>query len=178
MDRQRLHEGFVQRTRYLARKVFLPTPHHVARTSLPGKLSFAYFPIKIAHDIAALLIRRSHLPLTALTGETGKGMDLTDSVADPENAAGWAIHAVHLYRSKRYEEAVEASDRALSLDPGDADATRVGIHARLHSCDWRRREDDKRRVMEGQRASLHMISPFFHRAICESDAEGLAFARF
>jgi predicted O-linked N-acetylglucosamine transferase (SPINDLY family) len=178
MDRQRLHEGIVQRTRYLARAVFLPTPHHVARTSLPSKLSFAYFPIKIAHDIAALSLRRSHPPPSALTGTTGKGVDLSDSLADPEHAAGWAIRAVHLYDSKRYEEAVEASDRALSLDPGDADATRVGIHARLHSCDWRRREDDKRRITEGLRAGLYMISPFFHRAICESDAEALAYARF
>ncbi len=178
MDRQRLHEGFVQRTRYLARTVFLPTPHHVARTSLPRKLNFAYFPIKIAHDIAALPIRRRRLPLSALAGTTGKGVDLADSLADPDSAAGWAICAGHLYDSKRYVEAVEASDRALSLNPGDADTTRVGIHARLHSCDWRRREDDKRRITEGLSAGLHMISPFFHRAICESDAEALAFARF
>ncbi|MGC2076418.1 MAG: nucleotidyltransferase family protein [Xanthobacteraceae bacterium] len=178
MDRQRLHQGFAKRTRYLARTVFLPTPHHVARTPLPSKLSFAYFPIKIAHDIAALPKRRSHLSSSALAGPTGKGADLANSLADPESAAGWAIDAGHLYDSKRYVEAIEASDRALSLDPGDADATRVGIHARLHSCDWRRREDDKRRITEGLRAGRHMISPFFHRAICESDAEALAFARF
>ena len=173
MDWQRLHEGFVRRTRYLARTVFLPTPHHVAKMSLPRKVSFAYFPIKIAHDIAALPIRR-----LLQTDTTGKGVHLADSPTDPKDASGWANHAGQLYNSERYGEAVEASDRALSLNPRDADATRVGIHARLHSCAWRRREDDKRRIVEGLRAGLHMISPFFHRAICESDAEALAFAQF
>jgi protein O-GlcNAc transferase len=78
---------------------------------------------------------------------------------------------------KRFAEAAEASDRALDLDSDNLAALRIGIKARLCACDWRRREDDERRVSDGVRAGQNIIAPFDHRALRDSEAEALELAQ-
>lgn len=96
---------------------------------------------------------------------------------DGADANAWARRAGFLAASQRFAEAAAASDRALARDPNHLIAMRIGIRSRITACDWRRREEDKRRITEGLRAGLRMIPPFDHRAICESDAEHLVVAR-
>jgi protein O-GlcNAc transferase len=269
MDRLRLHDGAVRRARYVARTVFLPGPQHVAAMPLPRGMSFAYVPLKIAHDVVALPLWRAYrqvagqverlpyalagsdlalsvMPISAekklrlqrnqklaadakralaadpnnaaawrslgdalaglkrqkqaiacydkalalmphnttvwkkraVTMETAGKAGALDAPLDPDDADAWSIHAHRLFSSKRFGEAVEASDRALALDPGNVRAARVAINSRLFSCDWRRREDDKRRIAQGVRAGEHnIIAPFFHRTLCDSEAESLVLAR-
>ena len=93
------------------------------------------------------------------------------------SADGWARRAGFLSVSKRLEEAVAAADRALSIDPRHLTAMRIGIRCRIHACDWRRREDDLRRISEAVSADLNIITPFNHRAVSESAAEALVVAR-
>jgi predicted O-linked N-acetylglucosamine transferase (SPINDLY family) len=103
--------------------------------------------------------------LTAL----GKADDATAFGTDPQDADAWAVYAGRLMFSQRLAEAIDATDHALALDPGNISALRMGIQARLHSCDWRRREDDKRKINEAVEQDLPVISPLFHRAIIDSE---------
>jgi predicted O-linked N-acetylglucosamine transferase (SPINDLY family) len=107
----------------------------------------------------------------------GKKADLPDFALNAQDSNAWAVRAGRLMDSKNFAEAIEASDRALALDPENVAATRVGIRSRLFACDWHRREDDKRRISESVRAGQRVITPFFHRFICDSEAENLAVAR-
>ena len=54
MDRLRLHDGIIRQMHYVLRTLFLPGPQHVPLIALPSSLSFAYVPIKMAHDMIAL----------------------------------------------------------------------------------------------------------------------------
>jgi predicted O-linked N-acetylglucosamine transferase (SPINDLY family) len=65
----------------------------------------------------------------------------------------------------------------LAINPKHLVATRIGIRTRISTCDWRKREDDIRRVSEGLNAGLSIITPFNHRAITNSEAESLTVAR-
>jgi protein O-GlcNAc transferase len=273
MDRLRLHDGAVRRARHAMRTWFLPQPHHVAGISLPRRLSFAYVPIKIAHDTIALPLQRTYhhvlaqagrfqdvlensdlalaiMPASAETklsikrhqkARTAANRALTanpnsaaawlhlghalsglkrykqaiacyDKVlaivpdnkviwADraaaiaaikkrvalpytdmllgryPQDADAWAIRAGSLAASQHYGEAVEASDRALAIDPQHLSAVRIGIRARTYACDWHRREDDRRQIAEGLRAGLNIIRPFNYRTISDSEADDLIAAR-
>ena len=269
MDRLRLHDGLVRQARYVARTLFLPGPHHVASMPLPKGLSFAYVPVKIAHDILALPLWRGYRRVRATAGrlwhalansdltlaimpaspehrlsieryqtaraaaeqglavnpndgaawrnlgdalsglkrykqaiacydkalpfepdnsviwekraaameQIGRKAGLPDVALNPQDANTWAMRAVYLQVSRCFAEAAEASDHALALDPENMAATLVGIHSRIKACDWRRREDDKRRISEGLKAGLHVIAPLNHRAICNSEAEHLILAR-
>lgn len=96
---------------------------------------------------------------------------------DPLSADAWARRAGFLSVSARFEEAVAAADRALAINPRHLIAMRIGIRCRIHACDWRRREDDLRRISEAVSADLNIITPFNHRAISESAAEALVVAR-
>jgi predicted O-linked N-acetylglucosamine transferase (SPINDLY family) len=107
----------------------------------------------------------------------GKKAKMPDFAAIPQDADGWNVQAGGHSFLKRYAEAVEASDRALALAPGNINAMRLGIQARLHSCDWRRREDDKRQVAENLRADVQTIAPLFHCALSNSEAENLLGAK-
>ena len=108
---------------------------------------------------------------------TGATIDLPDLPRDPQDAQAWAIYAAQLFSSRRYTQAIEASDRAIALDPDSAAGARVGIQARLRACDWRRREADERRVSEEVKAGRPIVMPSFHRAISDSEAESLALAQ-
>ena len=101
----------------------------------------------------------------------------TRGLDSSRTADEWANYSARLFNGERYAQAVEASDRALALDPGHVPAARHGIHARLHSCDWRRRTEDCRRITEGLRAGQDIVASVFHRAISDSESESLMLAR-
>ncbi|HET6183394.1 MAG TPA: nucleotidyltransferase family protein [Acetobacteraceae bacterium] len=107
------------------------------------------------------------------------GGPVTDPTPPPtaEDAGAWAIRAMRLFGARRFAEAIEASDRALALDPDNIDAQRAGIHARLCACDWRRRREDEQRVDEGIAAGRLIVGPFWHRAISDSESDALRLAR-
>ena len=96
---------------------------------------------------------------------------------DPQDADGWALRGGFLLAAQRFGEAAAASDRALAINPQHLGASRIGIRSRIHTCDWRQREDDERRVAEGLRASLPVIWPFNYRAISNSEAQNFILAR-
>lgn len=96
---------------------------------------------------------------------------------DAGNVRASEVCANILVSSGRFAEAVAASDRALELDPGSIRAERIGIRSRLFICDWRRREEDKRRISEELKAGHTLISPVHSRALFDSEAEHLARAK-
>src|SRR5262249_13019919 len=70
------------------------------------------------------------------------GAEEADALAVyPADADGWLIRAGALWRAQRFLEAADACDRVLALNPGSVPAMRLGIHCRLHACDWSRREE-------------------------------------
>ena len=107
----------------------------------------------------------------------GRKADLPDFARDPQDAKAWAARAGYFLDSKSFAEAAEASDRAIALDPENFVAARMGIRSRLFACEWQGREDDKRQITEGVRAGRRIITPLFHRAISDSEAEHLVLAR-
>jgi protein O-GlcNAc transferase len=96
---------------------------------------------------------------------------------DPGDADSWVRHAAFFSASQRFGEAVEASDRALVINPMHLVAMRIGIRSRISACDWHRRADDKRQISECLEAGLLIITPFNHRTVSDSEAEHLAVAR-
>ena len=73
---------------------------------------------------------------------------LADDQREPTDGGGWLGHAMKLYDSKRLGETVAAADDALRVNPADFEAMRLGVLARLRSCDWRRLEADKRWLVD------------------------------
>jgi len=100
-----------------------------------------------------------------------------DTARHPASADAWARHAASLAAVRRFAEAIGAADKALSIDPRHVVASRVGIRSRIMSCDWRRSEDDERRVAESYRAGLSLLTPAGNRAISDSEAQNLIAAR-
>jgi predicted O-linked N-acetylglucosamine transferase (SPINDLY family) len=100
-----------------------------------------------------------------------------EPVPSPDDAEAWVRRAGFLLAYNRYDEAAAASNRALEIKPKHVLAARIGIRARLSSCDWRQREDDRRRISEHVNAGLNVITPFNHRTISDSEAENLRVAR-
>src|SRR5271169_4298887 len=125
----------------------------------------------LAPDIRALWRKRN-----AAMAVAGKSADL-ELMLIPQDATAWTLRAGALSFERRYAEAIVASDRALRVDPGHLAARWIGIHARNNSCDWRRREDDKRRITESSKAGRQLIPPFYHRILCGSEAESREVAR-
>ena len=108
------------------------------------------------------------------TANTGVNEEPT---ADPQDADSWAVRAGFLLTAERFGEAAAASDCALAINPQHLAAARIGIRSRLAACDWRKREEDERRILEGLRTGLPIITPFNHRAISDSEAQNLIAAR-
>ncbi len=96
---------------------------------------------------------------------------------DPKNADSWMLRAGFFLAAQRLGEAAAASDCALAINPRHLAAMRIGIRARISTCDWRKREDDTQRVREGLNAGARIITPFNHRAISDSEAESLTAAK-
>jgi protein O-GlcNAc transferase len=109
--------------------------------------------------------------------ETGVAVGAPDFPLDPQDGRAWAIYAARLFSSRRYAQAIAAADRAIALDPDNVAGARVGIQARLWACDWRRREADEHRVSEEVKAARPIVTPFYHRAISNSEGESLVLAR-
>jgi predicted O-linked N-acetylglucosamine transferase (SPINDLY family) len=109
--------------------------------------------------------------------KTGNSEINEEPTPDPQDADAWALRAGFLLASQRFGEAAAASDCALSINPQHLVAARIGIRSRISTCDWRKREDDERRIAEGLRAGLQIITPFNHRAISDSEAQNLIAAR-
>ena len=96
---------------------------------------------------------------------------------NPEDADSWSNRARAFSTLKRFPDAIADSERALALDPDHAGAMRIAVHSRLHTCDWQRREDDKKRITAGLMAGSRIIEALDHRGLCDSDGENLAAAR-
>jgi protein O-GlcNAc transferase len=99
------------------------------------------------------------------------------SVLNPQRDLGPKVRAGYLLYKDRFGEASEASDQALELDPNDTASIRMGIHARLHGCDWRKRDSDKAQTARCLSAGEPVITPFNHRALSASEEEHLLIAR-
>jgi predicted O-linked N-acetylglucosamine transferase (SPINDLY family) len=108
---------------------------------------------------------------------TGSSAGVLDPPSNPQDAKTWAIHAGRLFSSRRYAHAIEASDRALAIDPDSVASVRVGIHARLWACDWTRRAADERRVTDEIAAGRPIVTTFYHRAISDSESERFRLAQ-
>jgi cytochrome c-type biogenesis protein CcmH/NrfG len=62
-----------------------------------------------------------------LTGDVGGEVAATEQATrlDPGNAAAWARHAHALARTDRVSEGIAASERALQLNPDDAEVAEL-----------------------------------------------------
>src|ERR1051326_2965558 len=99
------------------------------------------------------------------------GSDDDSGGARLNTAESWLIHASRFYHAQQFAKASDACDRALALDPKNVPAARLGIHCRLHSCDWSRRDEDKRAVTAGLNAGDFVIRTLDHRALADSEEE-------
>ncbi|HYK81312.1 MAG TPA: tetratricopeptide repeat protein, partial [Micropepsaceae bacterium] len=96
---------------------------------------------------------------------------------NPDDADAWSNRARAFSTLKRFPDAIADSERALALDPDHAGAMRIGFHSRLHACDWRRRDEDKKRITAGLISGSRVIETLDHRGLCDSESEHLAAAR-
>jgi predicted O-linked N-acetylglucosamine transferase (SPINDLY family) len=159
-DLLRLHNGTVRQGRYLARALLLPRWRH--RVSIPVRRQLEHLPTRIGGLLRKPFSRgdRHYQPRRAANdGETRKKPDLADDPHEPRDAGAWVAYAHTLFDSKRFGEAVEASDHALQLDPANVEAKHLGVFARLKACDWRRLEDDKRWIVECAKSHPQVIWP-------------------
>ena len=74
--------------------------------------------------------------------------------------------------SRRFTEAVEASDRALALDPGNTAAARIGS-SRVCSSATGAARSGQTAYRRGHEEGPPLITPVHHRAISDSEAEHL-----
>ena len=153
LDRLRLHDGISRRIRYMAKTILLPSPEHVKMISLPDAMSFAYVPIKFAHDALALPMWRgykgvrtqinnmqwalagSDLPLFLLpAGRATKGRikrfrkrraNAKRLLANnPNELSAWIVLGDAESGLRRYRNAIESYDAALALAVNDRDTWR------------------------------------------------------
>src|SRR5258706_2203260 len=96
---------------------------------------------------------------------------------NPTDADSWSNRARAFSSLKRFPDAIADSEKALALDPAHAGAMRIAVHSRLHTCDWGRRDEDKRRITAGLMAGSRVIEALDHRGLCDSESENLAAAR-
>lgn len=101
----------------------------------------------------------------------GKKADSASAIHRPKDAGDFAATAGVFWFTGSYAEATRVSDRALTLDPDHVGARRIGIHARLASCDWSRRADDEREVSERVKKGAYVVKTVDHRCLSDSEAE-------
>jgi protein O-GlcNAc transferase len=131
--------------------------------------------LEIVPDSTAIWAARAR---AVRAGKKTDSVDIEDErTLDPQDAGAWARRGGFLLASQRFGEAAAASDRALAIDPKHLGAIRIGIRSRASACDWHQWEEDKRRISEGVRAGQHIITPFNHRALCDSEEEHFLVAR-
>jgi predicted O-linked N-acetylglucosamine transferase (SPINDLY family) len=85
----------------------------------------------------------------------------------------WSNRAHAFSALKRLPEAIADAEQALALDPNHASAQRMAFHCRLHTCDWSRRDDDKRRITAGLEAGSRVVNTLDHRGLGDSEREHL-----
>src|SRR5207248_2887589 len=85
---------------------------------------------------------------------TNRASPLT--VRDPDL---WSHRAKALANLNRFAEAAQDCEKALALDPSHIAAQRLAIHARLHACDWTRRDADEKDVVSALAAGIRIIDP-------------------
>lgn len=146
-DLLRLHNGAVRQVRILARTVLSPRGR---RALISGGLLWKLLSRAELHDQAAT---------ATSNGATDGRSDLPDVRGEHQDVEGWIAHAQTLFDSKRFSEAVEASDRALRLDPAHVEARHLGVFARLKACDWRRLADDKRWLADCRKTHPQAVWP-------------------
>jgi predicted O-linked N-acetylglucosamine transferase (SPINDLY family) len=140
LDGLRLHDGAVRHVRYVARTVMLPGPHHIGRNPFPSVFTSlpAYFPLKIATDVALPLVRTyrylraqaknalvSHefsLAILPASSELRRHHEARAGAkralaANPNDATAWHNLGKALCGLKRYEEGIACYDKALELVP-------------------------------------------------------------
>lgn len=147
-ERLLLHDGLLRQTRYVARTLFLPGPHHVEAIPLPRALGFAYVPIKFIHDLVALPVWRvyrraaehlrrwqearldSDLALALLpavnanrtaTGQHGRTRAEAERqlAPGPRDAAAWRRLGDALAARNRHKEAIICYDKVLERAPNN-----------------------------------------------------------
>ena len=96
---------------------------------------------------------------------------------NPADPNIWSNRAHAFSALKRLPEAISDAEQALRLDPHHAGAQRMAYHCRLHTCDWSRRDDDKRRITAGLGAGQRVVNTLDHRGLCDSEGEHLIAAR-
>jgi len=146
LDRLLLHDGLMQRTRYVAKTLLLPGPKHVEAVALPRSLAFAYVPIKLVNDLigrplgrlyrqAVQQFERWHavaagsefaLALLPVSPESRAAIRHHGKVraearqtlaADPRDGAAWCRLGDALLGLKRHKEAIACYDKALEMAP-------------------------------------------------------------
>jgi len=111
--------------------------------------------------------RRRQAAIRSLANKDG----FEDVAARPRDADSWTMRAGALWLAGHITEAAEASERALSFDHSHPAAARMAIQCRLHACDWRRREEDKKRLEAAVRAGTFGLGMMDHRNLCDSEEE-------
>ncbi|MEO8300163.1 MAG: nucleotidyltransferase family protein [Rhizomicrobium sp.] len=119
--------------------------------------------------------RRAAVAALKKTGRFPDIGDLPDF--DRKDANGWAICAGSYGASKRYGDAVKASEEALRLHQDHLAANRIAIFARCYSCNWRSCESDRLLIAEGVKTGRPVVTSFVHRVISDSEAEAYAIAK-
>jgi len=78
---------------------------------------------------------------------------------------------------KRHAEAAEMYERQLAIDPDYEYAAGLLAFARLHACDWRDEERNRRRVIDGVREGKRSCNPLAFFAMSDDPAEHLRCVR-
>lgn len=125
----------------------------------------------------SILLRKRAAAVTAGSGRVSRLGTEEEIALNPEDADAWARHAAAEAAAGRFAQAVIAADKALAIDPNHLIATRVGLRSRIVSCDWRRSEEDERRVADAFGAGVDILTPAGNRALCDSEAQNLVAAR-
>lgn len=127
----------------------------------------------------ALALVPDHNPIWRKRAEAIKAFRKANGTADiteepqfdPDSANGWAVRAAFLAYRQLYAEAAKASDVALGHDASHEVAARIGIHARLHICDWTKREMDKYYVADAINSGTLVVKPFTHKLLSDSEED-------
>jgi predicted O-linked N-acetylglucosamine transferase (SPINDLY family) len=88
-----------------------------------------------------------------------------------------ANRGLALAESNRHREAIGDFERALKINPGAEYVPGLLAHSRMHCCDWRQLEADRRLLTEGIRAGKRVTHPFPFLALSDSAEDQLACAR-
>jgi predicted O-linked N-acetylglucosamine transferase (SPINDLY family) len=86
---------------------------------------------------------------------------------DPQSGDAQESRAYALIRLRRYEDAIASGERARELNPQGAFLLGLKLHA-MYLCEWRDRDVDLRRLIEGIANGRKMTAPFGVLPLIES----------